>query len=336
MSAPRANMATTAPFAKSVFAAMERLYPDALADKSFDNTGVLLEAPRLAARQERDRKALLTIDLTTAVANEAIAKRVSVVVTYHPIIFRALKHLRLGNPQQQSLLRLAAEGISIYSPHTAVDAAVGGNADWLADLVIGRYGGGDAPDAAHEERGVASGSGVDYAVYSWPGHASTKEQQALNAERAPITPNKEHAGAGMGRRVTLDEPTSAAALIQNLARGLAYPRAFQIALPQGTRLHDHDRIQSVGVCAGSGGSVVGGSDVHMIVTGEMSHHEALAAIEQGQIVVCLNHSNSERKYLSDVMQPRLEADLKDAGESSFEILVSEHDKDPFDFVVRAP
>lgn len=62
----------------------------------------------------------------------------------------------MDNSQQQSLLRLAAEGISVcfriidliighylnkdiqvYSPHTALDAAPGGIGDWLADIVTG-------------------------------------------------------------------------------------------------------------------------------------------------------------------------------------------------------
>ena len=49
-----------------------------------------------------------------------------------------MKSLTLADTQQQSLLRLALEGISVYSPHTAVDAAPGGNGDWLADIVTGK------------------------------------------------------------------------------------------------------------------------------------------------------------------------------------------------------
>lgn len=65
--------------------------------------------------------------------------------------------MTLANSQQQSLLRLAARGISVshfypftvlsctcadggpkvYCPHTAVDAAPGGLGDWLADIVTG-------------------------------------------------------------------------------------------------------------------------------------------------------------------------------------------------------
>ena len=80
---------------------------------------------------------LLTIDLTKAVADEAIERKDCIVVSYHPIIFRGFKSLTLADSQQQSLLRLALEGISVYSPHTAVDAAPGGLGDWLADIVTG-------------------------------------------------------------------------------------------------------------------------------------------------------------------------------------------------------
>lgn len=54
-----------------------------------------------------------------------------------PIIFRPLKSLTQSNTQQNSLLRLAQEGISVYSPHTAVDAAPGGLCDFLADITVG-------------------------------------------------------------------------------------------------------------------------------------------------------------------------------------------------------
>ena len=43
----------------------------------------------------------------------------------------------MADTQQQSLLRLALEGISVYSPHSAVDASPNGLGDWLADVVTG-------------------------------------------------------------------------------------------------------------------------------------------------------------------------------------------------------
>ena len=114
---------------------MQKLYPLSLADRSWDNVGLLLEPPY--ARQTAIPKVLLTIDLTTAVAEEALQENsgVETIVTYRtslpcltvdPIIFRGLKALTLDDPQQASLLKLCARGIGVYSPHTSVDGAVGG------------------------------------------------------------------------------------------------------------------------------------------------------------------------------------------------------------------
>jgi len=132
----------TSPFTQAVVNSMRKLYPEVLADKSFDNTGLLLEAP-FNPSQRRANSVLLTIDLTKAVAEEAIANNHSIVVAYHPIIFRGLKSLTLADSQQSTLLRLATQGISVYSPHTAVDAIPGGMADWLCDIVTGNL---DAPE----------------------------------------------------------------------------------------------------------------------------------------------------------------------------------------------
>lgn len=68
--------------------------------------------------------------------SEALANNTSVIVSYHPPIFKSLRSLTLGNPLQSSLLQCAAQGISVYSPHTALDSVWGGVNDWLADGVL--------------------------------------------------------------------------------------------------------------------------------------------------------------------------------------------------------
>lgn len=42
----------------------------------------------------------------------------------------------MKDPQQASLLELCQQGIGVYSPHTAVDAAEGGVNDYLVDMVL--------------------------------------------------------------------------------------------------------------------------------------------------------------------------------------------------------
>jgi putative NIF3 family GTP cyclohydrolase 1 type 2 len=44
--------------------------------------------------------------------------------------------LTLSNPLQASLLQCAAQGVSVYSPHTALDSVWGGINDWLAEGLI--------------------------------------------------------------------------------------------------------------------------------------------------------------------------------------------------------
>lgn len=74
--------------------------------------------------------------LTTSVLSEAVSADASVIISYHPTIFKGLQSLTLSNPLQASLLRCAAEGISVYTPHTALDSVWGGINDWLAEGVL--------------------------------------------------------------------------------------------------------------------------------------------------------------------------------------------------------
>ena len=64
-----ASRAMASPFSEAVVSSMRALYPECLADKSFDNTGLLLEAPFYSQRRNLN-SVLLTIDLTKAVAEE--------------------------------------------------------------------------------------------------------------------------------------------------------------------------------------------------------------------------------------------------------------------------
>ncbi|RDW73953.1 hypothetical protein BP5796_07395 [Coleophoma crateriformis] len=280
---------------------------------------ILLEAPYRP--QQQKSSVLLTIDLTAAVANEAITRKDSVIISYHPIIFRGLKSLTLANSQQRSLLRLAQEGISVYSPHTAVDAAPGGLNDWLADIVTGNT--------------VSQSTG-----------------SSLAHDRKVITPVADvfpYTNAGYGRIVTFSKPQTLGSILSliNAPTGLGVLPGVSVAVPQSVLNGSKASlpISSIGICAGSGGHMLGGLDVDLLFTGEMSHHEALAAIEQGKVVVTAFHSNTERGFLKARMQELLmtkiaeeineelmEADDVDELRSGFEVAVSETDRDPFEIV----
>lgn len=116
-------------------------------------------------------------------------------------------------------------------------------------------------------------------------------------------------------------------VVRRLAAGLGGLRHVMVAAPRQPEVSTRE-VRSAAVCAGSGWDVLKDSAVDLLVTGEMTHHNALRATMEGKVVVTVFHSNSERAYLKQRMQPALEAELKkvDAGA---QVLVSAEDADPF-------
>jgi len=265
---------------------MDRIAPLALAEK-WDNVGLLLEAPY--QQQRAAHNILLTIDLTTRVADEALSLPASVIIAYHPPIFKPISSLTLSNPLQASLLRCAAAGISVYSPHSALDSVHDGITDWLA-----------------------SGLGAGSLVSIGDAHASGR--------------------GGPGRLLRLNEKTTLWSLQERIKKHLG------LAQLQVARRTDspNTEVQSVAICAGSGGSMLLGVDADVYFTGEMSHHEVLAAVANGRDVILCGHTNTERGFLP-LLASKLRAELTklEGEERKFAetgVHISQEDRHPLDFV----
>lgn len=86
--------------------------------------------------EQRVTRGLLCIDLTEAVVAEAVEQGCELVVAYHPPIFGPLTSLTNTTWKQRALLEAVRAGLAIYSPHTALDATVGGVNDWLVDGLV--------------------------------------------------------------------------------------------------------------------------------------------------------------------------------------------------------
>ncbi|KDN39296.1 hypothetical protein RSAG8_08931, partial [Rhizoctonia solani AG-8 WAC10335] len=230
---------------RAVVRSFERgIAPIRLAE-AWDNVGLLLESPKY--RPNGATKVMLTIDLTSAVVEEALANDTGVIVAYHPPIFSSLKSLTLSNPLQRSLLRCAAEGISIFSPHTALDSVRGGVNDTLAASL-----------------------------------GNLTESRLIGEEKED--------GAGAGRIVTLSEPVSLKDLCERV-KAYCGLKHLQVGVP--IESHTERLIRTIAICAGSGGSLLKGVSADAYLTGEMSHHEVLAAVAQGISVILCGHSNTE-------------------------------------------
>jgi dinuclear metal center YbgI/SA1388 family protein len=107
---------------------LQRHAPPRLAAK-WDNTGLLLRGDREV------RVVGLAIDLSEAVLDELLDHDVDLVIAYHPPIFKGVKRLDGATGLSRMLLRATRAGVSIYAPHTALDAVPGGMGDWLAEAL---------------------------------------------------------------------------------------------------------------------------------------------------------------------------------------------------------
>ena len=114
---------------RQVIDALEVIAPKHLA-ADWDNVGLLAGDADASCRH-----ALLTIDMTPAVLDEARSINAELIVAYHPPIFRPIHSLRAQSTGTDALVfRAVANGQAIYSMHTALDAAIGGTNDVLAEL----------------------------------------------------------------------------------------------------------------------------------------------------------------------------------------------------------
>ena len=186
--------------------------------------------------------------------DEAINTPTATIISYHPPIFKPLPSFTLTNPLQKSLLLCAAHGISVFSPHTALDSVKGGVNDWLSDIV----------------RTVSPGS-VEY-----------------------VGASKDDDLGGEGRLVRFQQPVDLSDLLNAIKKGLALSagmcpanghastaiQVFRVPTVQlGRSTHPNsDKVTSVAICAGSGSSMLLGADADVYFTGEMSHVSLFVAL----------------------------------------------------------
>src|SRR5579872_1278330 len=104
---------------------LERFAPSATAAE-WDNVGLLLGDP--AGKVER---AMTCLTITPDVVDEAGKEQVDLIISHHPVLFRAAKKLTANTADGKVILPLLRASVSVYSPHTAFDNCSGGINDIL-------------------------------------------------------------------------------------------------------------------------------------------------------------------------------------------------------------
>lgn len=108
-----------------IYDAIDRLAPFWLT-MDFDNTGILV-----GDRNREVSCALLALDCTPAVVEQAKQLGAQLIITHHPVIFHPLKRVN----EDAVVYQLIRSDIAVISAHTNLDIAQGGVNDALASAI---------------------------------------------------------------------------------------------------------------------------------------------------------------------------------------------------------
>ena len=227
--------------------------------EGYDNAGLqvgLTEAVEVSG-------ALLCLDVTEAVVDEAIRKGCNLIVSHHPLIFRKLARISDENYVQRTVRKAIKNDITIVSMHTNMDAAKGGVNFKIAEklgLRNLRFFGGEK-----EIDGVKGGEGVIGEI--------TDETDTLHADG-----------------IAADDLV------------LMLRERFQVECVQCNQLLRRP-IRKVALCGGAGSflldaAIAAGADA--FITGEMHYHEFFGHEQEIQICV-IGHYQSEQ-FTSEIFR----------------------------------
>jgi dinuclear metal center YbgI/SA1388 family protein len=361
---------------KDIAARIDEIVPLKLA-QDWDNVGLLI-----GDSQKDVKNILLTIDITHDVIAEAKKLKTDLIVSYHPVIWDALKKITTDGPTG-IVYDLIRSGIAVFSIHTALDSAVGGVNDGLAEIVgivdgqpIGDY--------------VANPAGDNYKLIIFVPVRSAEVSNAVFAAGAGAIGNYSHCGFGaegtgtflpqkgakpaIGKKGKLEkveeirfETIVPADKLNDVVAAMKKAHPYEMPAFDVFKMHDtgvplglgrigelarpmriakiiekikkatgakavgmvgdqNRLVRRAAVCAGTCGLIVNSviaAKADLYLTGELKHHQALAAQEAGLTCICLSHTVSERFILKKFAR-QLQKQTK-----TITISISKKDADPF-------
>lgn len=100
---------------QSLISALEEVAPPAY-QEGYDNAGLIS-----GNLQWEAKGAVLCLDATEEVVDEAIALGFNVVIAHHPIVFRPLRRFTGANYVERALIKAIKNDVAIYAAHTNLD-----------------------------------------------------------------------------------------------------------------------------------------------------------------------------------------------------------------------
>lgn len=94
---------------------LETIAPLSL-QESYDNAGLIIGSP-----EKEISKALITLDITPDVMEEALSSGCDLIIAHHPLIFKGIKKLNGGNMVEDLVIRAIQNDLAVYAIHTNLD-----------------------------------------------------------------------------------------------------------------------------------------------------------------------------------------------------------------------
>ena len=89
--------------------------------ESYDNSGLII-----GEKNTEISKALICLDVTEEIIDEAIAENFQLVISHHPVIFKGLKKINCKNAVERIIVKAIKNDIAIYAVHTNADNIIDG------------------------------------------------------------------------------------------------------------------------------------------------------------------------------------------------------------------
>ncbi len=84
--------------------------------EEYDNSG-----PQIIFRGMEVASILISLDMDSAVLDEAIVKKCGLIITHHPMFFNALNRIDTKNPESSLIVKIVENKVNVYSAHTNLD-----------------------------------------------------------------------------------------------------------------------------------------------------------------------------------------------------------------------
>jgi len=96
--------------------------------EDYDNSGLIVGYP-----DQEITQALISLDCTEAVVDEAIAENCQIIISHHPIVFKGLKKFNGKTYVERVVEKAIKNSIAIYAVHTNLDHVAAGVNQRIAD-----------------------------------------------------------------------------------------------------------------------------------------------------------------------------------------------------------